>query len=104
MLLAALSRTGFPYGGDDFLSSKPQVNALNVQGRRLGTNGGNFEFAPIPPFDLRCVLLVRFHSSVALYEESQTGSAAGLKVDINASRGYSSRFNGQGKAPLRVRA
>jgi hypothetical protein len=40
-----------PYARYDFLSRKPQVNALNVQGRCLGTNGGNLEFATISPLD-----------------------------------------------------
>jgi len=31
-----------PYGRDDFLSRKPQVNALNVQGRRLGNQQMRF--------------------------------------------------------------
>ncbi len=45
---------GLPYGGDDFLSRKPQVNPLNVQGRGLGTNGRNLEFAPVSPLDPSC--------------------------------------------------
>src|SRR5436305_7735578 len=81
-----VSCTGFPDGGDDFLSSEPQVNALNVQGRGLRTNGGNLELAPVSPLDPDCALLLPLHSSVALYGEART-----LTVDIDTSRGHCSR-------------
>src|SRR5947199_10184976 len=94
-----VSCTGFPDGGDDFLSSEPQVNALNVQGRGLRTNGGNLELAPVSPLDPDCALLFPLHSSVALY-----GQARPLTLDLDASRRPWSRASAVSTSQPRLHA
>ena len=57
--LTALSGARFPDGRDDLFGREPQIDSLHIQGRALGANRSDLEFAPVAPLDADRPLALR---------------------------------------------